>query len=200
MRIALTFLMAGLLGSLGCSNSGPNVTSAASMTSAELKQMVQSKLSSDPQLTQVDVSADADSNQVTLSGSVASEQARSDAVDMAKSTRPNMQVVDKIDVKPPEISRNEYTSDMAREAREKAKSAGDRIGQSIDDAWIYSKVKTKLASNSTTPALQINVDVTRNVVTLRGNVDSETVKQEAERVARDTDGVKEVRNLLRVKA
>jgi hyperosmotically inducible protein len=200
MRIALTILMAGLLGSLGCSNSGPNVTSAASMTSAELKQMVQSKLSSDPQLTQVDVSADADSNQVTLSGSVASEQARSDAVDMARSIRPNVQVVDKIDVKPPEISRNEYTSEMAREAREKAKSAGDRISESINDAWIYSKVKAKLAGNSTTPALQINVDVTRNVVTLRGNVDSETVKEEAERVARNTGGVKEVRNLLRVKA
>ncbi|MBZ5611284.1 MAG: BON domain-containing protein [Acidobacteriia bacterium] len=200
MRIAMTLLMAGLLTSLGCSNTGTQVTSAASLTNSDLQQMVQSKLTSDPQLAQVEVSADADQNQVTLSGSVASEQARSDAVDMAKAAHANLQVVDKIDVKPPEVSRSDYTADMARETREKAKALGDKIGQSLDDAWIYTKIETKLAGNSTTPALKINVDVARNVVTLRGDVDSAAAKQEAEQIAKDTDGVKAVRNLINVKA
>jgi osmotically-inducible protein OsmY len=36
------------------------------------------------------------------------------------------------------------------------------------------------------------------VVTLRGAVESATAKEEAERVAKTTDGVKRVRNLLKV--
>jgi osmotically-inducible protein OsmY len=121
-------------------------------------------------------------------------------VALAKSSRPGLSVTDKIDVKPVEVSRSEYTEDMAREARQKAESAGDKIGRSLDDAWIHTKILTKFATNSDTPALKINVDVMDNVVTLRGSVDSTTAKMEAERIAKETDGVKKVNNMLRVKA
>lgn len=200
MRVTLTLLIAGLLGIVGCSNQIGPAPSASSATNADLKQTIQSKLAADPQLAKIDVSADADQNQVTLSGSVSSEHARNAAVEAAKSVRASLTVVDKIEVKPEVVSRSEYTEDMAREARQKAQTLGDKIGQGLGDAWLYTKIEAQLATDSATPALKINVDVVDNVVTLRGDVGSTTAKEEAERIAKETDGVRQVRNLLRVNA
>jgi hyperosmotically inducible periplasmic protein len=199
MRIATTLLIIGLLGSVGCSNEGTQTTSAASVTNSDLKQLVQSKLAAEPQLGQIEVSADVDQNQVTLSGSAPSEQARSEAVDLAKAARANLTVVDKIDVHPQVASsRSDFTEKTAREVQQKAKGLGDQLGKSLDDAWIYTKIEAKLASDSSTPARKINVDVVNKVVTLRGDVESIAAKEEADRIAKGTDDVKAVRNLLRV--
>jgi len=206
MRSAFTALLAvGLLGGIGCSNSttsasSSNAASKPSLTDSDLKQMVQSKFASDPTQAKIDVKADAGKNEVTLAGTVASESTRSAAVDMAKAAAPNVMVVDNIEVKPQEVSRNDYTPDMARDARDKAKSIGDKVGTSLDDAWLYSKIEAKLATNSETPARKINVDVSNHMVTLRGQVDSVAAKQEVDKVVRGTDGVKQVRDLIKVKS
>jgi osmotically-inducible protein OsmY len=162
--------------------------------------MVKDKLASDSQLSQrkIDVSADADKNQVTLSGDVPTEQLRTRAVELAKASRTGLIVVDKIDVKPQEVSRAEYTEEMARTTRDKAREAGDKVGDRIEDAWIHTKITAKLISDATTPARKINVDVMNNVVTLRGKVESAKAKTEAERIAKETEGVKRVNNLLKV--
>jgi osmotically-inducible protein OsmY len=101
-------------------------------------------------------------------------------------------VTDKIDVKPRELTRNDYTTDLAREQREKAKASGEKVGDSIDDAWIHTKITSKLVANSQTPARKINVDVVNGDVTLRGQVENAAAKEEAERIAKDTEGVKRV--------
>jgi osmotically-inducible protein OsmY len=89
---------------------------------------------------------------------------------------------------------------MASEARARAKALGDSIGSSIDDAWIHTKITSKLIVDKDTPARKINVDVVDNVVTLRGQVTSVAAKEEAERIAKETESVKRVRNLLKVTA
>ena len=122
------------------------------------------------------------------------------AVELAKASRPSVEITDKIDVKPTEISRNEYTEEMARDARERAKTAGDKIGTSISDAWLHTKIASKLIGDKDTPARKINIDVVDGVVTLRGEVNTPTAKDEADRIAKDTEGVKRVRNLLKVTA
>jgi len=202
MRFAITTLLAlGLVSGVACSNRTTTTSANGNTISdSDLKNMIKSKFASDPALAKLDVSANAKKNQVSLSGTVPSERLRTEAVDMAKSVQPNLMVGDKIDVKPQEISRSDYTPAMANESREKARSAGDKIGKSVDDAWLYTKIETKLATNSETPARRINVDVSNNVVTLRGAVSSLEQKKEAERVVRETDGVKGVRNLLKVGA
>jgi osmotically-inducible protein OsmY len=103
-------------------------------------------------------------------------------------------------VKPVEVSRSEYTEDMAREARAKAAALGDKIGKSLDDAWIHTKIVSKLATDPQIPTLKINVDVTAKAVTLRGQVESSAAQMEAGRIAKDTDGVTRVTNLLKIKA
>ena len=91
-----------------------------------------------------------------------------------------------------------YTEEQAREERERAKANKETIGQSLDDAWIHTKIVAKLISDTQTPERKINVDVVDGAVTLRGEVDTAEAKAEAERVAKETDGVKKVTNQLKV--
>src|SRR6266567_2809445 len=93
-----------------------------------------------------------------------------------------------------------YSEEQAREERERAKANKETIGQSLDDAWIHSKIVAKLIGDTKTPERKINVDVVNGDVTLRGNVDTAEAKAEAERVAKDTAGVKKVVNQLKVVA
>lgn len=98
----------------------------------------------------------------------------------------------------PEQTRGNYSERQAQEEREKAKANNETIGDTLDDAWIHTKIVAKLIANSTTPERKINVDVVKNVVTLRGTVDTMEEKAAAEKTAKDTDGVKSVVNQLKV--
>jgi osmotically-inducible protein OsmY len=172
------------------------------MTDSDLQNAVQARLNADPDLNaaKLDVDAHAKDNTVTLKGTVPTETMRLRAVDLAKAVNPNLSITDKIDVKPAEISRTEYTEEMARDAREKAKITGDKIGNSINDAWIHAKIASKLITDKDTPARKINIDVVDGIVTLRGEVNTATAKDEADRIVKDTEGVRRVRNLLKVTA
>lgn len=66
------------------------------------------------------------------------------------------------------------------------------------DAGITTSVKTKLAADDTVKAYEVNVTTENGVVTLSGDVDSQMAKDEALRIARDTDGVRDVIDQLRV--
>jgi osmotically-inducible protein OsmY len=198
MRIATVISIVGILLLAGCSTEP--ATKAVGRTNADLEQSIKAKLDSDPpvQAANISVTANAAANEATLSGTVSSEGLRLRAVELAKSSQPNLVVTDKIEVKPQEVARNEYTDDMARAAREKAKELGNQIGNSLDDAWLYSKIMARLASDPDTSAVKVNVDVKNKMVTLRGNVDSAKAKTQAERLAKDTDGVTVVRDELTV--
>ncbi|HZS09130.1 MAG TPA: BON domain-containing protein [Blastocatellia bacterium] len=169
------------------------------MSNSDLENAIKAKFDNDAQIkaASLGVDADVDKNTATLSGTVESEALRTRAVELAKSAHAGLIVMDKIDVKPRELSRSEYTEERAREEREKAKSRGETVGSSLDDAWIHTKIVTKLIGNTNTPERKINVDVNNNVVTLRGTVDTPAEKMEAERVAKETDGVKRVVNQLK---
>ena len=202
MRFLPTLSMAAILALVSCSTTRTFENPPPRITDSELERMVKDRLASDPQLStrKIDVSADADKNQVTLKGTVPTEQLRMRSVDLAKASRAGVIVVDKIDVKPQEVSRADYTEEMARTARGKGREAGDRIGKSLEDAWIHTKITAKLIGDSTTPARRISVDVMNNVVTLRGKVKTREAKREAERIAKETEGVKRVNNRLTISA
>jgi hypothetical protein len=97
-----------------------------------------------------------------------------------------------------ELTRAEYTEEKAREARDRAKQTGETIGDTLDDAWIHTKIVAKLIADADTPERKINVDVVNNAVTLRGTVDTAEARVEAERIAKETEGVKSVTNQLKV--
>jgi osmotically-inducible protein OsmY len=175
--------------------------SEAKMTDSELQSKVEAAIRTDsPATTQLDVDANADRNMVTLTGTVETEGQRTQIVQMARNSHPGLIVEDKIDVKPRELTRDQYTEEHARLERDKAKERHETIGSSLDDAWIHAKIVTKLVGNSDTPERTINVDVNNGTVTLRGTVDTTTAKTEAETVAKETEGVKRVNNQLKVTA
>jgi osmotically-inducible protein OsmY len=203
--LSATLLCAGVLWTAGCATTQTRAT----LTDEELRGAVAAKIHSDAQLStyDLDIDADGDENKVTLSGNVPSETLRLRAVDLAKQAYAGVIITDKIDVKPDversersrEVDRSAYTEDMARQARQRAEGAGENIGSGIDDAWIHTKIRTKLAGEGEFPFGDINVDVQDKVVTLRGTVDSAKEKAEAERIVKETGGVTTVRNRLVVK-
>jgi hyperosmotically inducible protein len=65
-----------------------------------------------------------------------------------------------------------------------------------EDNIITGRVGRRLTADPDVKRYQIDVDTLDGVVTLRGKVDSETMKSSAEKIARDTDGVRDVVNEL----
>src|SRR5262245_41196690 len=70
--------------------------------------------------------------------------------------------------------------------------------RSVDDSVITAIVKSKLAVDNETSSANINVDTRSGVVTLTGVVTTQANKQQAERIARNTEGVTRVINNITV--
>lgn len=68
------------------------------------------------------------------------------------------------------------------------------VGSYIDDATLTTRVKAKFAQDEAVSALAIGVETFKGVVQLSGFAKSETERQRAERLARETSGVTGVRN------
>jgi hyperosmotically inducible protein len=71
-------------------------------------------------------------------------------------------------------------------------------GRQVDDAAITAKVKAKMAADGDINPFNIDVDTNEGVVTLQGRVAKEEARTRAEELARDTEGVKRVINLVKV--
>jgi len=94
-------------------------------------------------------------------------------------------------------TREEYDRDRARYERE-ARDSGRTIGSGVNDGWLWVKTRFELAAADDLRDSTINVDVENDVVTLTGTVATAAQKSRAEAVARGIEGVKSVRNQLRV--
>jgi osmotically-inducible protein OsmY len=100
----------------------------------------------------------------------------------------------------------EVVADEARQAGERlgeeAREVADRVRPELerraDDAAITARVKAKLLADPEVRSLEIDVDTVGGVVTLNGVVASEAARAEAEKHARQTEGVRQVVNLVRV--
>ena len=66
------------------------------------------------------------------------------------------------------------------------------------DAGITTAVKSKLAADEMVKAYQVDVDTENMVVTLRGDVETAAQKEHAVMIARNTEGVTDVIDQLRV--
>ena len=100
-------------------------------------------------------------------------------------------------------NRADYDRDKERrdrEAREEAKRSGRTVGTGANDAWLWVKTRFDLAAVDDLRDSTINVDVDNAVVTLTGTVASAAQKTRAEQSAKSVEGVKSVRNQLKVAA
>jgi len=96
-------------------------------------------------------------------------------------------------------TRSEYEANKERYNRE-AKESGRKVGTGANDTWLWIKTRFDLAAADDLRDSTINVDVENDVVTLSGTVASAAQKARAEAVAKAVEGVKSVRNQLKVQA
>ena len=93
------------------------------------------------------------------------------------------------------VTREEYDKNRANYEKDKGSST---IGQGANDSWLWFKTRTALLTTADLRDSTINVDAVNDVITLKGTVASAAQKTKAEQVAKDIDGVKSVKNELKV--
>jgi hyperosmotically inducible periplasmic protein len=86
------------------------------------------------------------------------------------------------------------------QAANKSGNTARKTGRAIDDGWIKSKIYAQYLADWGTilDDSDIDIDVVNNVVTLSGTVKSAEAKTRAVATAKATDGVKSVRDSLKV--
>lgn len=77
-------------------------------------------------------------------------------------------------------------------------SSTKTTGAQVDDAAITAAVKAKLAADGDINPFNIDVDTNEGVVTLQGRVEKDEARTKAEQLARDTENVRRVINLIKV--
>ncbi len=93
------------------------------------------------------------------------------------------------------VTREEYEKNKADYEKEKGSST---IGQGANDMWLWVKTRASLLGTDDLRESTINVDVVNDVVTLKGTVETAAQKTKAEQVAKGIEGVKSVKNELKV--
>jgi osmotically-inducible protein OsmY len=77
-------------------------------------------------------------------------------------------------------------------------ACGKTVGETIDDATITARVKTALLNDPQVGGMKIDVDTTQGVVTMSGIVKSQAEADRAVQLARQANGVKDVKSTLQV--
>lgn len=144
------------------------------------------------------IDVDVKNGMVTLQGSVPNEAARAKALQIAKGADGVKGVTDQLRIAPD--TQMTKASDKADKAADKAADASKKAGRKADDGWIKSKIYAQYMTEWTTVLddSDIDVDVNKGVVTLKGTVKSAAARTKAVSIAKGTDGVKSVKNLLTV--
>jgi osmotically-inducible protein OsmY len=161
---------------------------------AWLTAKVQSKYYLDDDVRGRDIDVTTDNGVVTLEGMVASTEERRRAVALARSTNGVRDVSDRLQVRVQEIAAGRDVAPRDGGIR------GSAVVQGVEDAWITTKIQSQYFLEPDVKGHQIDVDTRNGVVTLSGSVESAARKQQAEVIARDTNGVRRVVNRLTVTA
>jgi osmotically-inducible protein OsmY len=122
-----------------------------------------------------------------LKGSIGSEVQKDLAEQIAMSIDGVREVKNQLKVVP----------ELTKKADNPGKTAERSFGQIVEDLTITASVKSSLLTNQNIEGLNINVDTSFGEVTLQGKVKSGTEKALAERLASNTEGVREVNNNLK---
>ena len=178
MKRIATFVGAVVLatGISACGQNDPSITAA-----------VKSKFAADDTVKAYQINVDTTEKVVTLTGNVDSNAAKERAVMLARDAKGVTRVVDNLVVVAPPPPADSGLSAAANSAMD-----------SSTDAGLTAIVKTKLLADTRTSGLKIDVDTKDKVVTLSGRVASATERRMAVQIAKDTDGVKSVRDNLTV--
>jgi hyperosmotically inducible protein len=179
---------------LGAVAVATTMNSACAQSDAGVTTAVKSKLAADDTVKAYRIDVDTKDRVVTLKGDVDTEAARARAVELARATNGVRDVVDGLTVAPGATP----TTGIDDAAQRRAGEAARDVGSTAGDAGITTAVKSKMLADTAVGGLKIDVDTKDGVVTLAGNVTSAAEKRRAIEIARETNGVKSVKDQLKV--
>jgi hyperosmotically inducible protein len=160
-----------VLAATGCMSTRP---ASVQVDDAAITTQVKAALAGDATTNPLKVDVDTNEGVVRLSGTVEDPANRTRAEEVARKVNGVSRVVNDI-----QVGKKTATT-------------------SADDSFITTKIKSKLTVSGDVNPFNIDVDTQNGVVTLSGRVAKPEAKAEAERLARETEGVKEVRNNITV--
>ena len=193
---------------------GAALTVACGQTDAGITTAVKSKLAADDTVKAYEINVDTNNHVVTLTGDVQSSAAKDQALKLARETNGVRDVVDRLQVGETaptsgvgvDNDKPNLNTDVSDDAKAKGKDVGqktadaaDKAGAVVTDSALTTAVKTKFLADSKVSGMKIDVDTNNGVVTLSGNVASKAEANEAVKIARSTEGVRQVINKLHVK-
>jgi len=200
MRISRTTVLVGTLLISGAWFAGSR-TRAQAETTTETKTEAQKNRIDDQakkQKDRIDDQASADKNRVDI-------QAKADKARVDVNADQKKAAVDRGE-KPstvaaePVPAKDTTTANAANSNTATNTSKKDGIGDEVSDTWITTKVKTTFAGDKKLKGSEIHVDTDHNgVVVLSGYVKNDLARAHAIAVARETKGVHEVKDELRLK-
>jgi hyperosmotically inducible protein len=138
-----------------------------------------------------DIDVETNAGVVTLRGTVVTEAGRARAVAIAKATDGVKSVKDDL-----KIGRAE--GDAAERAGEAVRGTTGSATRAVTDGWLKSKIYSQFLTEDALEDSDIDVDITKGAVTLNGMVKSEAGRERAAAIAKGTEGVKSVKNNLKV--
>lgn len=168
----------------------PERTLGQTADDAVITASVKAKLLADTRTKAFDVNVDTVKGVVTLTGGADSAEAKSAAQELAGEVNGVVLIKNELLVATPgsEARQDANTATASGEVRE----AMDEAGDSVDDAWITSKVKTQLLADADIKGTLITVETQANVVTLGGTAGTAAARTKAIEIAEATQGVTEV--------
>ncbi|WP_202301380.1 MULTISPECIES: molecular chaperone OsmY [Dryocola] len=147
------------------------------MDDSSITAKVKAALVDDENIKSTDISVKTDKKVVTLSGFVESQAQAEQAVTVAKGVEGVSSVSDKLHV---------------RDGKDKS------VSGYAGDTATTSEIKAKLLADDIVPSRNVKVETTDGVVQLSGHVKSNAQSERAESIAKAVDGVKSVKNDLKV--
>jgi hyperosmotically inducible protein len=159
-----------------------------------IKSDVASALKADPALDNSSISVKSvNKGVVLLTGKAASWNDNVRALHLTSGKPGVVRIVSEVEVRD-EVADGDFRLDETA----KPDPAKQSVGGVMNDLWITSAAKMKLAADSRTPATEINVDTVDGTVTLFGMVPTADSKSAAQEVVQSVSGVKRVENKLEI--
>jgi osmotically-inducible protein OsmY len=165
-------------------------TMAQTIDDSTITGSVKSMLLADSRTQGFDINVDTARGVVTLNGGADSQAAKNAAGELARNAAGVVRVDNRLVVATDGTYRRQDANTETASGR--VRDALSDTGETINDAWITSKVKSQFLADQDIKGLNITVETNDNVVTLGGVAQSSSNRQRAIDIARATQGVRSV--------
>jgi len=186
-RVTASAFVLGFVAAVLVAAAHPSAMVQGKVTDAALKDRIEHRLQTDPDVRKYDIRVKVDSGDVKLEGTVATADQKAEVETLAK-----MAGVDDID------NDINVDKDANQVLANRACKGLRRDGEALSDSWITNKVQWFFVGEPSLDGSAIEVKTKDHVVTLDGKVRTDEARARANELAAYPDGVVKVVDKLKV--